>query len=187
MIKMQVKSLKSLAHFHVHDIAGVIQQVDAISRQGQSLSYAMKRLDSDFSKLYPNYAEQHAQDNYQQTYTNWHKTTMNTLKSSLKSIGLTTAELEKEKLLLEKLNTQSQSAAGSKQVMQVANSIAQESVGQLQTLKRIIAAQANAQTAFMAQRVSQSSYEQKSLQTLIDSTETVAPTHHKQFGLIETF
>ena len=71
--------------------------------------------------------------------------------------------------------------------MQVANSIAQESVGQLQTLKRIIAAQANAQTAFMAQRVSQSSYEQKSLQTLIDSTETVAPTHHKQFGLIETF
>ncbi len=190
-IKSQIENyrqnLRHLGSFHYQDIGNVISQLDNITRQGQSISYAMQNVDSKFKQYYPDYSEQQDTTNYQQAYQGWNKTTMTTFSNSLRAIGSNTESVRKEDQLMQQLKAQSQSAQGRTQVMQTANEMAVENIRQLESLKHLIAAQSNAQTAYMASQVSKNSFEQKSLDEIVKQTPTQFPSYRNcsAFGKIK--
>lgn len=187
-IKRQVETYKrnftALGQFHYQDLGSTLQQLDEITRQGQSLSFTMQNVDSQFQKLYPNYSNQNNLPNYQQSYQQWNQSTSDTLQNSLQAIGVNMQSIQQEDALLKQLQSQSQTAQGRLQVIQVTNEIANENIRQLQTLKQLIATQANAQTAYMAHELSQRSYQQKALLTIINNTPSQFPTYQNnpEFG-----
>jgi len=153
-LTMEMQNLETVPNYQWRAMANLMQQVDDLSRQGQSVSYNMKNLDAQFQKLYPDYAKQTNPVDYQKSYQTWNTTSLTTMNNSLQGIGLTMDQLKNEETVLKKMQSQSQNAQGRMQVLQVSNEIAFENVRQLQSLQRVVAVQANAQTAYMAHQVS---------------------------------
>ena len=112
---------------------------------------------------------------------------MTTFSNSLRAIGSNTESVQREDQLMQQLEAQSQSAQGRTQVMQTANEMAVENIRQLESLKHLIAAQSNAQTAYMASQVSKSSFRQKSLDEVVKQTPSQFPRYrnHRSFGKIK--
>lgn len=187
IIRMQAQNLLSIGKFDVRNLASLMQQIDSLTQQGQSLSYNMRNLDQRFAELFPDYSNQTAPVDYQSAYKSWNKTSLTTMKNSLQGIGVTLDQLKQEEQLLERLKSQGQSATGRLQVLQVSNEVAIENVKQMQTLKRLVGLQANAQTAFMAQQVSANSQRDREVERLIDSMPTTVEPYHENpnFGLIK--
>jgi len=182
-IKQQIKHLNSFSkELHWQNVAGLLQQVDELSRRGQSLSYAMSGLHSYFSRVYPDYGRQSGRIDYTKAYQQWNETSLSTYEQSLKAIGLTSGTLQDDAVLLAQLKSHTQSASGSLQVMQAANEIAAVNVNQLQRLQRIVSAQTNAQVAFMAKQTSRESYEDKKAQQILDKLPSrLPPAKHDPF------
>ncbi len=186
-LKSYQQNMSHLGQFHYQDIGNKIRQLDNITQQGQSISYAMQNVDSQFKHYYPDYTQQQNATNYTQAYQNWNKTSMTTFSNSLRAIGSNTESVQKEDQLMQQLKSQSQSAQGRTQVLQTANEMSVENIRQLESLKHLIAAQNNAQTAYMAQQVSKNSFRQKSLNEVVKQTPTQFP-HYKNcsaFGKIK--
>lgn len=172
-----------LDQYHYQDVGRMIQRLDEITRQGQALSYAMQDQDHQFKTLYPNYTESGQTTSYQQSYKNWNQTTHTTLNNTLKAIGLNTQALYETDTLMKSLQIQSQNAQGRMQVLQVANELSAQNVHQLEGLKHLMAAQVNAQTAFMAHEVAKNSYQEQSLQTVTEQLSTNFPTYRNNTSL----
>lgn len=182
-IKYQIKSYQEnsarLGQYHYQDLGGIIQKLDNITREGQALSYAMQDQEQSFKTLYPNYTESNRDANYKNSYQNWNRTTHTTLNNTLKAIGLNTQSVHETDALMRQLQTQSQSAQGRMQVLQVANELSAQNIHQLEGLKHLIAAQANAQTSFMAHEVAKNSYQEQSLQTLTEHVSSDFPVYRE--------
>lgn len=181
------QNLLHLGSYHYQDIGNAISQLDDITRQGQSISYAMQNVDAQFKHYYPDYSQQQNATNYSQAYQSWNMTTMTTFTNSLRAIGSNTESVQKEAQLMQQLKAQSQSAQGRTQVLQTANEMSAENIRQLESLKHLIAAQSNAQTAYMAQQVSQSSFRQKSLDEVVKHTPSQFPRYRNNnvFGKVQ--
>ena len=177
------QNIANLGSFHYQDIGNAISRLDGITRQGQSISYAMQNVDGKFRQYYPDYSGRQNATNYTQAYQNWNKTTMTTFSNSLRAIGSNTESVQKEDQLMQQLKAQSQNAQGRKQIMQAANEMSAENIRQLESLKHLIAAQSNAQTAYMAQQVSKNSFRQKSLDEVVKQT----PSHFPRYKNCSAF
>ncbi len=186
-LQVYQQNFTSLQRFHYRDIGNSIRQLDSITQQGRSISYAMQDIDTKFKQYYPDYSHQQGAINYTQAYQGWNRTSMTTFSNSLRAIGSNTESVQHEDQLMQQLKSQSQNAQGRIQVMQTANEMSAENVRQLESLKHLIAAQSNAQTAYMAQQVSQSSYREKSLDQLVKHSSTQFPRYHNNpaFGKIK--
>lgn len=122
--------------------------------------------------------------NYQSAYQNWNATTLDTLRQSLRAVGVNAHDMQNEQQTMQQLKRHGQTARGRMQVMQASTEIAAENVNQLQELKRITMAQANSQSAYMAYQVSKDSYNDKALQEVNDQVTTNFPAYREntQFG-----
>ncbi len=182
MLEYQAKNSKSLAASEFRDISAVLNEAMAITKQGKAISYQMKDLDRQFQQQFPNYTKQQSV-NYQQAYDKWNQSTLDTLSKSLQSIGIVVSNADREQQLLQKFKQHTQSSSGQLQALQTLNEVNTESIQQLQSLKHIIAAQANSQTAFMAQQVSQETFEQNSVSELVGSMPSEFPVYQNNPAL----
>lgn len=182
MLEYQAKNAKSLATSEFRDISSLLNDAMAITKQGQSISYHMKDLSTQFRNQFPNYTKQHPVD-YRQAYDKWNQSTLDTLSSSLQSIGIVVSSADREHQLLQKLKQHSKSSRGHLQALQAINEVSTESIQQLQQLKSIVSAQANSQTAFMAQQVSQETYQENSVSELIQSMPSEFPVYQNNAAL----
>ena len=185
-IQNQVKNSTSISHYQWHNIQNLMQQMSETSQQQHALSYSQSNLDQQFQTVYPDYIHQRPNHNDQQIKNRWHQTTLSTLQQSLKTLKVDAADFQRENALMNQLKQQGQSSTGRLQVLQVLSEIAAENVNQLQAMKRVMMTQANAQTAYMAYRVSQDAYQQRILTVLDHRLNTQAPRYqnHAAFGLI---
>ncbi len=177
-IQYQVQNLHHVNDYQWQNITGLMQQLDAISQQGQALSYASSNLDQQFKQKYPDYANspQNTQ-NYQQAYKQWNVTTMDTIHDTMKSDKTTQHHSKTEQQKLSELQLQGKTAQGRMQILQVSSEISAQNVNQLQELKSIVAAQANAENAFMAYKVSKDSYTEKSIEDLVGKAPKDVPQY----------
>lgn len=166
-LALEMKNSEHITDFQWRELSQLLNEIEKTSEQGQAISYTMKNLDSEFRKRYSNQTS----INYQQHYQNWNTTTLTTLENSLKSIGLSMSQLKSEDSTLRAIQHQSQSATGRMQVMQISNEIAAENVRQLQSLREVVALQANAQTAHMASQTARQANQDTEFQKILDNTE----------------
>ncbi len=141
-----------------NDLVGL----QGIVQRGNSLSYAMGNLDSQFTSKFASvgYAPT---TNYSSRYAQWSQTSMNTTQSALDAAGLQNSQLDSEEDLIEQLQDMSQSSDGQLKAIQTGSQIAAMQVQQLMKLRQLMMADMQAKAAFQAQQISQSDEQHRAL------------------------
>lgn len=192
LIQNAVKNTNNISDYQWQDLSSLVQRLDDVTRQGQALSYASANIDSDFRKKYPNYNQQGsggAIPYFPVAYQNWSTTLLDTLRTTLSSAGMNMRDFNTEQDTLNTLTEQGKTARGRMQVLQVSTEIAAQNVNQLQSLKRLVAAQTSAQNNYMAYKVSKDNYQEKSLDDVNSHLDSKFPQYknNANFGLIKEF
>lgn len=186
-IQYAAKNAGTLSNYQYDQLGNLMQQMDQVTQQGQAISYSAANIDQQFKQAFPDYANQNGTQDYQQTYKNWNETTLDSINNTLQAGHMSASHFQNESALIDQLRNQGKSATGRMQVMQVSTELASENVNQLQELKRITLSQENAQSAYMAYRVSKDSYKEKGLSQLAANTSTTFPSYQNndKLGLIK--
>jgi len=153
-IHNQAKNLAKVPDYQWRDISKLITNLDSVSRQSNALSYQAKNLDASFRRKYPGYDRGPlGKLSYAKQYKDLNTSTLNSVKNSVKAAGIATKDYRSEHEYLEALKQHGEHAEGRMQVLQASTEIAAENVHQLQSMKHLMASQANAQNAYMAYQV----------------------------------
>lgn len=188
MLQYQVQNSGRVSDYQWRNTMQLMQQLDQVSQQGQALSYSASQLDNQFRQKYPNYNQApYGKTNYQEAYTHWNASTLDTIQNSMQSTGMMANNLQNEQQYLAQLQRQGQTAQGRMQALQVSTELSAEQVNQMQALKRIMMTQANSQNAYLAYRVSKDSYSEASLEKINQKLKTGFPKYHNnpQLGEIK--
>jgi len=140
------------------DLVGLQQVV----QKGNSLSYAMGNLDSQFTTKFAalGYAPQ---TSYASRYADWSKTSMDSTQSALDAAGMQSSQMATEEDLVEQLQDMSSSTDGQLKAIQTGNQVAAMEVQQLMKLRQLMMADMQSKAAFQAQQIAQSDEQQRAL------------------------
>lgn len=127
------------------DLMGIANVV----RQGQALAYSATNIGTQFTNTFKGLSYP-AGFNFKTEYKNWSKTTMDGIKGAFESANMQSNQFATEEGILASLRTQSQSAQGQMQAMQVGSQIAEQQVQQLQKLRQLMMVQMQAQNSYLA-------------------------------------
>lgn len=167
MLANAIKNTGKLSQYQWNDITQLIVRLDAITQQGQALSYATSNVDKQFQQKYPDYTNSFPHPNhYPQTIKNWNATTLDTLRGSLNAVATSANSFQADQELFRQFEQQGKNTQGRLQALQLLSEISVQQVNQMQALKRLVSAQTNAQNAFMAYQVSKTSYQEAGLEEI---------------------
>ena len=140
------------------DLLGLQQ----IVQRGNSLSYAMGNLDSQFTSKFASvgYAPT---TNYASRYAEWSNTSMDSTRSALEAAGVQSDQLSTEQDLLEQLQSMSAGTDGQLKAIQTGNQVAAMEVQQLMKLRQLMMADMQSKAAFQAQQIAQTDEQQRAL------------------------
>lgn len=177
VIQYAVKNSGKLSSLQWGNITQLVGKIDTISQEGLALSYASNHIEEQFKKQFPDYGGDSSLHDFSSSYRTWITSALDTFRASLHATELITSDYMTEHNVIELLKGHVTSASGRMQVLQASTEIAAENINQLQELKRIVATQANAQTAYMSSKVSQDSYKENSLHSIEENADTTFPTY----------
>jgi type IV secretion system protein TrbJ len=115
---------------------------------GQQLAYGLSTVDSKFKQAYPGYGASSA--DYSRAYRDWSGNTLNSVKNALALVSAHADNFNSEQGMMSELAYKSQTAEGQLQATQAGNQIGVAMVGQMQQLRQLQMAQANAQMAYIS-------------------------------------
>ena len=136
--------------------------LQSIVQRGNSLSYAMGNLDSQFTSKFASvgYAPT---TSYASRYAQWSQSSMATTQSTLDAAGLQNQDLSDEQDLIEQLQDMSQSSDGQLKAIQTGSQIAAMEVQELMKLRQLMMSDMQSKAAFQAQQIAQSDDSQRQL------------------------
>jgi P-type conjugative transfer protein TrbJ len=126
-------------------VASDINNLNQIVKTGQSLSYTMSNLDGSFRLRFPGYS---SSTNYGQSYQTWSQTSLDSTRGALNAAGLQNSQFNSDEALLKTLQSQSQSAVGRMQAIEVGNQIAENESEQLMKLRQLMMADIQSKAAY---------------------------------------
>jgi P-type conjugative transfer protein TrbJ len=126
-------------------VAADINNLNQIVKTGQSLSYTMSNLDGSFRLRFPGYS---SSTNYGQSYQTWSQTSLDSTRGALNAAGLQNSQFNSDEALLKTLQSQSQSAVGRMQAIEVGNQIAENQSEQLMKLRQLMMADIQSKAAY---------------------------------------
>lgn len=175
------------ASFNWDNVEGIMNKLGNVIDEGESLAYSAKNIEGDFKQVYPGYGKNKSEKaNYQVQYKKWVNTNQDTMKGTLKSLNLSYKDLQNEKKLKEKLQTQAKTAHGQMEASQVANEMAAEEINQLQKLRQILITNASSQAEYQAFAAQKDAAVEESFNSMLQNLETKIPEYKNkvEFGKI---
>lgn len=148
-------------------------------QKGQSLSYNMQNLDSAYHRQFPGYV---APQDYQQSYSHWSQTTLDTLQGTLSSVSMQANQFQNEQTTLNQLSYLSKTATGRMQALQVGNMLATQEVSQLQELRQLVMTQVNAQNTYASYQVQKEASGEAATNNWVSSSSTDFPRYGEGQG-----
>ena len=131
-------------------------KLSQVVQGGQSLSYSMANLDSEFSNRYGGTAGGYNPNvNFANQYATWSQTSMATTQKSLDTVGLQYQQMQSEQDLLDSYDDMSQSSEGELEATQVGSQIAEQQVQQLMKLRQLMMTDMQSKAAYQAQQIAQ--------------------------------
>jgi len=127
-----------------------ITKLRQIVNTGQALSYTMSNLDGSFKLRFPGYS---SSTNFGKSYQNWSQTSLDSTLGALQAAGLQNSQFDSDEALLQTLQSQSQSAAGRMQAIEVGNQIAENQAEQLMKLRQLMMADMQSKAAYQGAQV----------------------------------
>jgi type IV secretion system protein TrbJ len=138
------------------NIAQTLSSVYSAVQQGQSIANSAAHVESQFSRMFPNYATMLGTpitpQTFQKDYTAWSNNTQQGLQTSISAANSTLNQRATDQMRLASLQAQAGSTDGNLQALQAVGAITSEALVQLQGLRILIAQNAAAQNQYLAQR-----------------------------------
>jgi P-type conjugative transfer protein TrbJ len=131
-------------------VASDITTLRQIVNTGQALSYTLSNMDGTFRLRFPGY---NTSTNYGQSYQTWSQTSLDSTLGALKAAGLQNSQFDSDSALLQSLKSQSQSAVGRMQAIEVGNQIAENQAEQLMKLRQLMMADMQSKAAYQSAMV----------------------------------
>ncbi len=156
------------------NIQNLLQKLGDEVQQGQSLSYTMQNIDSKFQTQFPGYK---APQDYQQSYSQWSQTSLDTLRGTLDSVGLQADQFANEQASINALSSLSKTAQGRMQALQVGNMIATQQLTQTQQLRQLVMTQVNAENVYAAAKVQKDAANEAAVSQWINNSDTTIPKY----------
>jgi len=127
------------------DLMGVANVV----RQGQALAYSAQNIGTQFQNTFKGFSYPQG-FNFKTEYRNWSRATLDGIKGAFEAAKMQADQFATEEGVLIGLRSQSQSAQGQMQALQVGAQIAEQQVQQLQKLRQLMMVQMQAQNSYLA-------------------------------------
>ena len=118
-------------------------------RQGQALAYSAQNIGTQFQNTFKGFTYPQG-FNFKTEYRNWSKATLDGIKGAFEASKMQADQFATEEGILVGLRSQSQSAQGQMQALQVGAQIAEQQVQQLQKLRQLMMVQMQAQNSYLA-------------------------------------
>ena len=131
-------------------VASDITTLRQIVNTGQALSYTLSNMDGTFRLRFPGYS---TSTNYGQSYQTWSQTSLDSTLGALKAAGVQNSQFDSDSALLQSLKSQSQSAVGRMQAIEVGNQIAENQAEQLMKLRQLMMADMQSKSAYQSAMV----------------------------------
>jgi len=147
MIQNMVTNTQALPSQVFSQVFGSIQRLQGIVATGNALAFSAGNIDQMFRDKYTGYQPS---TNYNQEYTTWYETTMDSIRGAMNAANLQSQDFATEESTLASLRAMSQSSIGQHQALQVGNQISVEQAAQMQKLRALMMSQMQAQNAYMA-------------------------------------
>ena len=147
----------------------LINELGTIVNQKDSLAYSADNIGTKFTQMFPGYVPP---EDFSSMYKSNTNSTLNTLNGSLQSLGSSAKDFESENSRLAFLQTQAQNSKGQLQAIQASAQISSEVVSQLQLLRQTVTTQANAETAYHANKLQSEASAKAKLDSVINAGST---------------
>lgn len=122
-----------------------LNQLRNLVQQGDGIAFSMGNLDDVLKERFPSFEEfasgVEGGQNFSDHYQSWSQTNRDTIGGTLAQAGLTAKLFDSEQATMQQLQSQSESAVGQLQALQVGHSIASQQVEQMQKLRGLVAQQ----------------------------------------------
>ena len=131
-------------------VASDITTLRQIVNTGQALSYTLSNMDGTFRLRFPGYSPS---TNYGQSYQTCSQTSLDSTLGALKAAGVQNSQFDSDSALLQSLKSQSQSAVGRMQAIEVGNQNAENQAEQLMKLRKLMMADMQSKSAYQSAMV----------------------------------
>jgi len=121
---------------------------------GNSLSYSMANLDSQFSSKFPTYASM-PNTSFATRYSTWSQTSMDSTRTALDAAGMQSDQMTTDQQTLDILKQHSVGAQGQLEAAEVGNEIAVQQAQEMMKLRQLMMADMQSKAAFQAQQIAQ--------------------------------
>lgn len=148
------RNSKKLTESQWYTVSRDIRRLKDVYSQTKALAYDAQQFDKRFKstfKDYKTFSSEQRSKSFEEEYANWADSGFDNAKAAMKAGGMQIDMMADEDALLADLVSQSQSAGGRMEALQVANQIAAQQVQQSQKLRQLLAAQTNMQAQALAQ------------------------------------
>lgn len=153
--------------------SSLINQLGNTMEQATGLAYSAKNEAAEFASLFPGYT---VFNNFNQQYQQITRSSLDTLNNVLQNMKVSANDFMDESSRLKMLQGFTENIEGQTQALQMANQLASEQISQLQLLRQVVMAQANAQIVYYAQQI------QKEAGAIADLNEMISNGDTKTTG-----
>ncbi len=150
----EIKQAAMLPQQTFSQVSNTLVGMQGVVQGGNSLSYAMGNLDSQFTSKFATlgYAPQ---TSFAQRYATWSKTSMDTTQKTLDAAGYQNQTTTTQAALIAQLQNDAKTADGQQKAIQTGNEIAAEEASQLLQLRQLMMADMQSKAAFQAQQIAE--------------------------------
>jgi len=128
------------------DLQAVLGSLSRVLQIGQSISYTLQNSGAVYRQRFPGYA---APNNWLAQYDTWSRTALDTLAATLAAAGANANDAAGIDASLASLRTTNEGAQGRLEAIQIGTQVASLQVAELAKLRQLVAAQINAENAYL--------------------------------------
>lgn len=149
-LRSQLDNMRKLGTYTFRDVSAVLDQVDALTREGQALSYSLRTIDRDFRATFPGaqLGTRMARDIRTQN-----ERTLATLGAMLTASRASAQQFARGTAQLEAMKSQLRSVTSLQQAGELNGAVSIHSAQELTLLRQQLATIGSAQTVYMANQV----------------------------------
>src|SRR5580692_11543275 len=162
MYANMLRNTKNLSPQTFGAIQADINSLAQIVQGGQALAYSLGNLDQLFRSTYPGYGT--TPTVYYANYQRWSQTSLDTTLGALRAAGLQSQQMQSEQMVINSLESMSQTADGQMQALNVLGEISDQQVQQLMKLRELMMADMSSKQAYQAAIIQQQAADQAATQ-----------------------
>ena len=173
-LQQQLVAMRKLRNPNWRQISSVLTQMDALMQQGQSLSYGLRAIDTEFQKTFPG---AQAFRNYPAEEQSQSVRTLATMRGALNAAHRAAQEFPLSVARLESMKRQVTTVQGHEEALELTSTINMYSAEELTMLRQAISGLTNVQAVYYADQVNGEAQRQATFRSRLSAMAAAGPRY----------